>query len=50
MQKGMILSHAEKEARKQVVEQNRERKKWVSKNQSLDLVSVNIYHKRIIKS
>jgi len=42
MQKDLILSEAEKEARRKMTIKNREKRKTVPKTKSLDLVSMNI--------
>jgi hypothetical protein len=47
MQKEMILSAAEKEQRRQNMEQNRQRRDQPAKTKSLALVSISIHHKRI---
>jgi len=48
MQKKLILSAAEKEQRRQIIEQNRQRRDQSVKIKSLALVSINIHHKRVI--
>jgi hypothetical protein len=43
MQKDLILSEAEKQARRQMVTKNREKRKIAPKTKGLDLVSMNRY-------
>jgi hypothetical protein len=47
MRKELILSAAEKEQRRQIIEQNRQRRDQPVKIKSLPLVSIDIHHKRI---
>jgi hypothetical protein len=45
MQKALILTDGEKEARRQIVEQNREKRGQLTKMKFSDLVSLNIYRR-----
>jgi hypothetical protein len=45
MQRALILTEGEKEARRQIVEQNREKRGQLTKMKFSDLVSLNIYRR-----